>query len=72
MKLIPQSSLMVFAELHSAIIIRTTRAGPATILAPVGEMSVGTCYKSSGPGEVPQAFLADSITINSLGPTQQS
>ena len=33
---------MVFAEEYPVIIIRITRVGPATKLAPTGEMSVGS------------------------------
>lgn len=39
---------MVSAEVHPAIIMRTTRAGPATISAPVGEMSVGLSASNTG------------------------
>ena len=39
------SSLMVVAEVCLAIIIRTTRAGSATTLALVLEMSVGAYHK---------------------------
>lgn len=36
-----QNALMVVAEVHLASTIRTTRTCPATILAPLREMSVG-------------------------------
>ena len=59
---------MVVAEVNLAIIIRTTRASPATMLALGGEMFVWT---PAGQGEWPQAFLADSITIDRLRPTEK-
>ena len=37
-----QSSIMIVAEEHPAIIIRTTRFSPATSLALIREMSVGS------------------------------
>ena len=56
---------MVVAEVCLTTIIRTTRASPASTLAPVMEMYVGACT-SAGPGESPQPFLANTITINRL------
>lgn len=50
LNLVPQSSLKVFADVCLAI-IRTARVGPATALAPVGEMSVGLSRGNTGPGE---------------------
>lgn len=58
-----QSSLMTVAEVRAAV-IRTTQASPATTLAMVEEMSMGTHHKD--PGECPQAFLAGGIIINRL------
>ena len=40
-----QSSLVVVAVVHLAIIIRTTRASPASTVALDGEMPVGTHHK---------------------------
>lgn len=42
-----QNSLIVVAEVHLAIIVRTTRPSPATTLSPVGEMSLGASQKVS-------------------------
>ena len=42
---------MRVAEVHLAIIVRTTKAGPATILALVWEVSMGAATGSGGPGE---------------------
>lgn len=50
LNLVPQSSLKVFADVCLAI-IRTTRVGTGTALAPVGEMSVGLSRGRTGPGE---------------------
>lgn len=58
------------AEVHPAITIRTTRAGPPTTLARVGGNIFGG-FPTSNAGQacrVPRAFLAESITINGLGP----
>lgn len=43
-------------------------AGPTAILAVVREMSVGSHHKCYGPKGVPQAFLANTVTINKLRP----
>lgn len=37
----PSSPLMVVVDVCPTVTIKTTRAGPATTLAAVGEMSVG-------------------------------
>ena len=42
---------MHVAEMHLAIIIRTTKAGPATTLALVWEVSMGAATGTGGPGE---------------------
>lgn len=39
------SSLTVVAELQLAVLVRTTRVGPATTLAPGGKVSVGDHHK---------------------------
>lgn len=57
---------MITAEGCLAI-IRTTRAGPVVKLVWKGEKTVGT---SLGPRWVPQAFLADNVTIHGLRPAQ--
>ena len=44
-KLVFQNFLMVVAEVHPAITVRIRRAGPATTLAPSGEMFVANCRK---------------------------
>ena len=51
----PQSSLMVVAEVYLAITVRTTRTGPSTTLAPVGETSGvgGAPTGSTGPPGTP-------------------
>ena len=51
------------------VIIRTS---PVTALAPVGEMPMGACHSSRGPSECPQAFLADSVTVDRLRPMQNN
>ena len=48
--LVLQSSLMVFAEVLPAIIVRT-RAGPATTLAPVQKTSAGAPTSNRDPGK---------------------
>lgn len=45
---------------------------PSRNISPSGESIYGDLLQVTGAEEVPQAFLADSITISSLGPTQQS
>lgn len=42
-----------FAEVYFAIIIRTTRAGPATKLVPVGAMSAGLPTSDAGLAKCP-------------------
>ena len=42
---------MVDAEVHPAVKLRTARAGQATTLVPVGEMSAGLTASKKGPGE---------------------
>ena len=47
----PQRSLMIFAELCCAFIIRTPRAGPGTKLALMGRMPVEARLENYCPGE---------------------
>ena len=50
-----QNSLMVFAEMHPAITVRTTRASlKKTMLALVREKSVGLAPRETGAGEYPR------------------
>ena len=47
----PQSSLMVVVEVCPTVIIRTTKASPATASALVQEMSVRLATSNKGPRE---------------------
>lgn len=62
----PSKSPMAVVDVCPTVTIKTTRAGPATALAVVGEMSVGAQPQQNEPRRVPQAFLADNITIDKL------
>ena len=57
---------MVVAKMHLIVTIRATRVGPATILAPGREMSVGDwelVTSSKGPCSLPSHSLINSILL---------
>lgn len=65
--LVPKCLLTVFAEVHPVIIIRTTKASPATKLAPVGEISMGLPTSNKALAGASDIL---SITIHRLRLTQ--
>lgn len=56
------SSVVVAAEVHPAVIIRTSRAGPATALGPGRREMFGASQAQDGPRGAPQVFLGSRIT----------
>ena len=57
---------MVVAELHPVIVVRTTRASPATALAPAGLMTWGLPQVLKAHMGAPRRSYADSITMHRL------